>query len=83
MDIQFIELTMAQISELLMTPVIIICALLAYSIYALSQLISQWLNRRQNKGSYVKQTSQGRGAIISGYPTPNYFVNHPDAVKVN
>ncbi len=80
MNIQFIELTMAQVSELLMTPVIIIiCALLIYSIYALGRFVSQWLLRHQNRMSYVQQISQGHGVSVAGYPIHNYFISNPQA----
>ncbi len=71
---------MAQISKLLMTPVIIIiCALLIYAVYALGRFTSQWLIRRKNKLSYTKQIALGNASTAAGYPIHNYFILNPQA----
>jgi len=71
---------MAQVSELLMAPIIVlICTLLIYAIYTLGRFASQWLIRSQNKPTYKRHIAQGYGASVSGYPIHNYFINNPKA----
>ncbi len=83
MDIQFLEMTMAQASELLMAPVIVlICALVVYAIYILGRFSAQYLVRKQNKLAYIRQiTSQSNEQVTThnGYPIHNYFVENPKA----
>ncbi len=71
---------MAQVSTLLMTPVILtIVALLIYALFALGRFISQWLVRRKNLMSYVKQVNNKEAQWLNGYPIHNYFVQNPNA----
>ncbi|MDO6426131.1 MotA/TolQ/ExbB proton channel family protein [Thalassotalea sp. 1_MG-2023] len=80
MNIQLLEITMAEVSELLMTPVIIvICLLVVYAIYALGKFASQWLQRRQHKVNYVKQIHSNNGSMttLPGFPVHNYFIKNP------
>lgn len=82
MDIQFLEMTMAQASKLLMAPVIVlICGLVVYAIYALGRFSSQWIVRRKNKLDYVKQIRNELVPIhaLPGFPIHNYFINNPKA----
>ena len=80
MNIQSIETLMAQVSELLMTPVILtIVVLLIYAVYALGRFISQWLVRKKNAIAYVKQVEGKQGDWLAGYPIHNYFVKNPAA----
>ncbi|MFD2167874.1 MotA/TolQ/ExbB proton channel family protein [Thalassotalea euphylliae] len=80
MNIQSIESLMAQVSELLMAPVILtIVALLIYAVYALGRFASQWIVRKKNAVSYVKQVKEQRGDWVAGYPIHNYFVRNPTA----
>ncbi|GAW95340.1 MULTISPECIES: MotA/TolQ/ExbB proton channel family protein [Colwellia] len=83
MNIHSLEITMAQTSELLMTPVIIlICSLVVYAIYALGRFFSQYLVRKQNKLAYVRQISQAdlpKVTTHNGYPIHNHFINNPHA----
>lgn len=82
MNIQFLEISMAQASELLMAPVIVlICALVVYAIYALGRFSSQWWLRRQNKLDYVKQIKNQLVPIhsLAGFPIHNYFIENPQA----
>ncbi|TKB47690.1 MotA/TolQ/ExbB proton channel family protein [Thalassotalea mangrovi] len=80
MFIQSIEQLMAQVSELLMTPVIIaIVLLLFYALYALGRFFSQLLQRRQNALLYARQLGSEQPQGVSGYPVYNYFVQNPDA----
>ena len=75
MNIQSLEVTMAQTSEFLMTPVIIlICSLVVYAIYALGRFFSQYLVRKQNKFAYVRQIAQADSEQVTshnGYPIHN------------
>lgn len=80
MNIQSIESLMAQVSELLMAPVILtICVLMIYALYALGRFVSQWLVRKKNAMSYVKSVSQKESNWLAGYPIHNYFVQNPTA----
>jgi biopolymer transport protein ExbB/TolQ len=80
MNIQLIESLMAQVSTLLMTPVlIIIVALLVYALYALGRFVSQWLVRKKNALSYVSQVKSRERYWLKGYPIHNYYVSNPMA----
>jgi len=82
-SIQFLEMTMAQASELLMAPIIVlICLLVVYAIYALGRFFSQYLVRKQNKLAYVSQISSPTDKQVTthnGYPIHNYFIENPTA----
>ncbi|WP_440876416.1 MotA/TolQ/ExbB proton channel family protein [Thalassotalea sp. PLHSN55] len=83
MTIQFLELTMAQASELLMAPVIIlICALAVYALYMVGRFCSQWVLRKKARLDYSRQIHQLDKVQITthaGYPIHNYFINNPSA----
>lgn len=83
MNIQFLEMSMAQASKLLMTPVIVlICGLVIYAIFALGQFVSQWLLRKNNYKNYQRQVTTNSIENITthpGYSLHNYFVQHPNA----
>lgn len=80
LNIQFLELSMAKVSELLMTPVLIlIVALLIYSLFSLGRFISQFLVRRRHKISYVKQIANTEATALPGYPVHNYFMENQNA----
>ena len=80
MNIQTIEALMAQVSELLMTPVILtIVVLLVYAVYALGRFISQWMVRKKNAISYLRQIENQNGDWLAGYPVHNYFIKNPTA----
>jgi len=82
-NIQFLEMTMAKASELLMAPIIVlICSLVVYAIYALGRFFSQYLVRKQNKLAYVSQISSTTDKQVTthnGYPIHNYFIENPTA----
>ncbi|NMP30077.1 hypothetical protein HII17_00760 [Thalassotalea sp. M1531] len=80
MNIQTIESLMANVSELLMTPVILtIVVLLIYALYALGRFISQWLVRKKNAIGYLRQVEKKHGEWLAGYPIHNYFIKNPNA----
>ena len=73
---------MADASELLMAPVILlICALVIYAIYMLGRFTSQWLRRKKSNVAYTKQISGKHGSAtkLAGFPIHNYFVTNPEA----
>ncbi len=71
---------MADVSTLLMAPVLlIIVALLIYSLYAVGRFVSQWLVRKRNALNYVQQVKTQQGQWLAGYPIHNYFVANPNA----
>ncbi|TLU67192.1 hypothetical protein FE810_02595 [Thalassotalea litorea] len=80
MFIQSIEQLMAQMSELLMTPVIIaIVLLLFYALYALGRFFSQLIQRRNNVLIFTRQLNSEQPQGVAGFPIYNYFVENPDA----
>jgi biopolymer transport protein ExbB/TolQ len=82
-NIQFLEMTMAKASELLMAPIIVlICLLVVYALYALGRFFSQYLVRKQNKLTYISQISSTNDKQVTthnGYPIHNYFIQNPTA----
>lgn len=73
---------MAEVSTLLMAPVILAIAfLLIYAVYALGRFISQYVVRKNNRMAYVQQikAEQRSPKWLAGYPIYNYFVNNPNA----
>lgn len=80
MNIQPIESMMAKVSTFLMTPVIlVIVLLLIYAVFTLGRFLSQYVVRKKNALSYVKQVSRQQGRYLSGYPIHNYFITNPNA----
>ncbi len=80
MNIQTIETSMAQVSTLLMAPVLLlIVALLIYALFAVGRFGSQWLLRKKNALSYVKQVSEQKSQWVGGYTIHNYFIANPNA----
>lgn len=80
MNLVFIENTMANVSTLLMAPVlVIIVSLFFYAIYALGQFFSQHFMRKKNAIAYLRQIEQKNSEWLAGYPLHNYFIAHPDA----
>lgn len=80
MNIELIELSMSEVSTMLMTPVLILIVLMmAYALFASGRFIAQLVIRRQNNVSYVRQISSLEGKTLNGYPIHNYFINNPTA----
>lgn len=82
MNIALLEITMAQVSTLLMTPVIIlICLLAVYAVFALGQFSSQWMVRKKNAIKYSRQVTQKNTTttLLQGFPIHNYYLKNPDA----
>ena len=80
MNIQSLENIMAQLSHLLMAPVIlIIVALLIYAIYALGGFLGQYSLRKKYAPIYAMQVETGQTDWLKGYPVHNYYVNNPEA----
>ncbi|OUR61793.1 hypothetical protein A9Q74_07720 [Colwellia sp. 39_35_sub15_T18] len=80
MNIQPIESMMAKVSTLLMTPVIlVIVLLLIYAVFSLGRFLSQYIVRKKNALTYVKQVAHQQSQYLSGYPIHNYFVANPKA----
>ncbi len=80
MNVQTVESLMAQVSTMLMTPVLlVIVALLVYALYTLGRFISQYLVRKKNAARYVASIGQKQNQWLMGYPIHNYFVANPGA----
>ena len=71
---------MADVSTLLMTPVILtIVLLLIYSVFAMGKFISQYLVRKKNAVAYTRTVADQQQNWIAGYPVHNYFIENPSA----
>lgn len=80
MYMQSIESIMAKVSTFLMAPVILaIVLLLIYAVFTLGRFISQYLVRKKNALTYVKQIHQQKSQSLAGYPVHNYFIANPEA----
>ncbi|QFU24217.1 MotA/TolQ/ExbB proton channel family protein [Shewanella eurypsychrophilus] len=80
MNIQQIESLMANVSAMLMTPVLIIIVLLfIYAIYALGRFLSLYLVRKKNNSEYQAQIKSKQSQWLAGYPIHNFFASNPDA----
>lgn len=80
MNIQLIETLMANVSEILMAPVLVaILVLFIYAIYTLGRFISQYLIRKKNYLSYFKDVEIKNKNQFIGFPIHNYFIKNPTA----
>lgn len=80
MNIQSIETLMANVSEILMTPVLIaILLLFIYAFFALGHFASQYIARKQGRSDYQQQIKQKAGKWTRGYPIHNFYVMQPNA----
>lgn len=80
MNIQHIESMMADISAMLMTPVLlVIIALFVYAIFALGRFVSLYSVRKKNAIRYMRQIENKQAGWLSGYPIHNYFATNPRA----
>lgn len=80
MNIQQIETMMADVSAMLMYPVLLVIILLfIYAIYALGRFISLYVIRRKNAEQYQLAIGQGKIDWIMGYPLHNYFTQNKQA----
>ncbi|WP_299942351.1 MotA/TolQ/ExbB proton channel family protein [uncultured Microbulbifer sp.] len=77
-----IENLMANVADVLMTPVLlIILVLFAYALYAVGRFVALWALRRRNAVTYRLALKQGRAEWLPGYQVHNYFVRHPAACE--
>lgn len=82
MNIHMIENTMADISTLLLVPVLlIIVALFFYAIFSVGHFASVFLARRKNASPYQSQLNEGKISFLVGYPVHNYYVANPQATE--
>ncbi|MDP5209007.1 MotA/TolQ/ExbB proton channel family protein [Microbulbifer sp. 2205BS26-8] len=82
MIIATIENLMANVADVLMTPVLLmILALFVYALYAAGRFVALWLLRRRNAAAYWSALKQGRAEWLPGYQVHNYFVRHPTACE--
>ncbi|PAJ74069.1 hypothetical protein CJF42_12620 [Pseudoalteromonas sp. NBT06-2] len=80
MNIQIIETLMANVSEILMAPVLVaILILFIYAIYTLGRFLSQYLIRKKNYINYFKNIENKKNKLFTGFPIHNYFVKNPTA----
>ncbi len=71
---------MANVSAMLMTPVLIIIVLLfIYAIYSLGRFLSLYLVRKKNSSGYQSQINNKKSQWLAGYPIHNYYANNPEA----
>lgn len=82
MNIFQIENLMAEVSQVLMMPVLLIILLLfIYAIYAVGQFCSLSLARRKNAQAYRQSLSAKQAQPMLGYPLHNFFVANQDACE--
>ncbi|MCJ8302801.1 MotA/TolQ/ExbB proton channel family protein [Shewanella sp.] len=82
MNIALLEGLLANLSEYLMTPVLIcIVLLLIYAIYAIGLFAGMFYVRRKNAQQYRQTIQIKERKWYSGYPIHNYFVNNPKACE--
>ncbi|AUJ72721.1 MULTISPECIES: MotA/TolQ/ExbB proton channel family protein [Pseudoalteromonas] len=80
MNIQAIEMLMANVSELLMTPVIIVISVLfVYAFFALGRFVSEFLIRRKSRLSYQRGIDNKSLQSHNGFHVHNYFIANPSA----
>ena len=80
MNIEMIELSMSQVSTMLMTPVLILIVLMMiYALFATGRFIAQLLIRRKNRIAYTHQVSHLKATTLQGFPIHNYYINNPTA----
>lgn len=80
MNIEMIELSMSQVSTMLMTPVLILIVLMMiYALFATGRFIAQLLIRRKNRIAYTRQVSHLKATTLQGFPIHNYYINNPTA----
>lgn len=79
-NIQLIEQLMANVSEILMAPVIIVIALLfVYAFFAAGRFVSEYLIRRSNKLAYQRSVDSKQATGFKGFAIHNYFVANQTA----
>ena len=82
MNIALLEGLLANLSEYLMTPVLIcIVLLLIYAIYAIGRFAGMFYVRRKNAQGYRQTIQIKERKWYSGYPIHNYFFNNPNACE--
>ena len=80
MNIHAVESLMANVSEWLMAPVLLVIVLLfVYALFATGRFISQWILRRKNAKSYNLSIKIQRRDCIAGYPVHNFYIQNPEA----
>ena len=80
MNIEMIELSMSQVSTMLMTPVLILIVLMmVYALFATGRFIAQLLVRRKNRIAYTRQVNDLSATTLQGFPIHNYYINNPTA----
>ncbi|MDY0073302.1 MAG: MotA/TolQ/ExbB proton channel family protein [Thauera sp.] len=78
MNVFQIENLMAEVSQVLMLPVLVlIMALFVYAIYAAGQFCSLYFARKKNAQAYRQSLAAGLVQRMTGYPLHNFFVANP------
>lgn len=82
MNIFQIETLMADVSQVLMFPVLLlILALFVYAVYAMGQFVSLYSVRKKNTAAYRKGLKVGEVRWVLGYPLHNFFVKNQSACE--
>ena len=78
MNVFQIENLMAEVSQVLMLPVLVlIMALFVYAIYAAGQFCSLYFARKKNAQAYRQSLAAGLVQRMTGYPLHNFIVANP------
>lgn len=79
-NIQIIEQLMADVSALLMAPVILVIAVLfVYAFFAAGRFVSEYLIRRKNQLAYQRDIDTKTATNYRGFYVHNYYVANPTA----
>ncbi len=82
MNIFQIENLMADVSQVLMLPVLLlILALFVYAVYAMGQFLSLYSVRKKNAATYRQDLKAGELRQVLGYPLHNFFVSNTEACE--
>lgn len=82
MFVSQIETLMADLSELFITPILlIICAMFIYALFELGQFLSQAIIRKKYQARFDQSAKLQKREITPGFPVHNYFVNNPKCLE--
>jgi hypothetical protein len=80
MNLAAIEQSMYDLSDLLLTPVLLmIIFVVCYAIFAIGKFSGWYYQRKHNTTNYVKHSNALPKKSIKGYPIHNYLVTNPNA----
>ncbi|MDO6446526.1 MotA/TolQ/ExbB proton channel family protein [Colwellia sp. 1_MG-2023] len=80
MNIAALEQSMYDLSDLLLSPVLLmIIFVVCYAVFAIGKFAGWYVQRKKNKLVYTQHSNGLPKKSIKGYPVHNYLVAHPTA----